>query len=321
YPAHGHLAHLAAVPAAAWVVADAGSGAVLAARDPHGWYPPASTLKVLTAVALMRVLSPGRMLPASRRAAGAVPSKVGLVAGHSYRVSDLFRALLLVSANDAAVALDQGTGSYRRGMALINAEARHLRAGDTVAKRPNGLDAPGQHVSAYDEALFARAALAMPWFMRIERLRTARFPLTRRRTVTLVNQNTMLRTFPGDLGGKIGWTSPAKATFTGWARRGGHTLVVTVLHATPGTELRTAAKLLSWGFQADGKVRPVGRLVSPLPAAARQSRGEPGRRAAIRPLPTSLAGRIAAGTAGFAAALLLGGWGTIVLRRRRAASG
>ena len=48
----------------------------------------------------------------------------------------------------------------------MNAEARHLQADDTVARRPNGLDAEGQHVSAYDDALFARQALAIPAFMR-----------------------------------------------------------------------------------------------------------------------------------------------------------
>jgi serine-type D-Ala-D-Ala carboxypeptidase (penicillin-binding protein 5/6) len=271
YPAHGgrRLPH---VPASAYVIADAGTGQVLAAKDPHGWYRPASTLKVLTAVALMAALSPDATVVASRRAANQIPSKVGLVQGDSYKVSDLFKALLMISANDAAVALAQAAGSYTRGMALINAEAHHLQAYDTVAMRPNGLDAKGQHVSAYDEALWARQALAIPAFMHDESLRKFRFPLRPHRRphhprwVTLWTQNTMLSTFRGDLGGKIGWTTPARATFIGWARRGHTTLVVTILHCTPLTELTVASRLLSWGFAMDGKVRPVGQLVSPLPA-------------------------------------------------------
>jgi D-alanyl-D-alanine carboxypeptidase (penicillin-binding protein 5/6) len=82
----------------------------------------------------------------------------------------------------------------------------------------------------------------------------------------------MLYTFPGDLGGKIGWTTPAGATFIGWARRGHTTLVVTILHCTPLTELTVASRLLSWGFAMDGKVRPVGHLVSPLPAVTAHPR-------------------------------------------------
>ncbi|MFI5080041.1 MAG: D-alanyl-D-alanine carboxypeptidase [Streptosporangiales bacterium] len=271
YPAHGgrRLPH---VPASAYVIADAGTGQVLAAKDPHGWYRPASTLKVLTATALMPILNPDATVVASRRAANAIPSKVGLIHGDSYKISDLFKALLMISANDAAVALAQATGSYARGMALINAEAHHLQAYDTVAMRPNGLDAKGQHVSAYDEALFARQALAIPAFMHDESLRKFRFPLRPHRRphhprwVTLWTQNTMLTTFRGDLGGKIGWTTPARATFIGWARRGHTTLVVTILHCTPLTELTVASQLLSWGFAMDGRVRPVGKLVSPLPA-------------------------------------------------------
>ena len=277
YPAHG-ARRLPKVKASAYVVADAGTGQVLAAKDPHGRYRPASTLKVLTAVALMPALSPDATVVASRRAANQIPSKVGLVQGDSYQVSDLFKALLMISANDAAVALAQAAGSYAKGMALINAEARHLQAYDTVAVRPNGLDAPGQHVSAYDEALWARQALAIPAFMHDESLRKFRFPLRahwRRhhpRWATLWTQNTMLSSFRGDLGGKIGWTTPAGATFIGWARRGHKTLVVTILHCTPLTELTVASQLLSWGFAMDGKVRPVGHLVSPLPAVTAHPR-------------------------------------------------
>jgi D-alanyl-D-alanine carboxypeptidase (penicillin-binding protein 5/6) len=271
YPAHG-AATLPKVKASAYVVADAGTGQVLAAKDPHGLYRPASTLKVLTAIALMPVLNPDATVVATRRAANQIPSKVGLVQGNSYQVSDLFKALLMISANDAAVALAQATGSYAKGMALINAEAHHLQAYDTVAVRPNGLDATGQHVSAYDEALFARQALAVPQFMRDEALRSFRFQLrphgTRHdpRWETLWTQNAMLYTFRGDLGGKIGWTTPDGATFIGWARRGHTTLVVTILHCEPLTELTYAARLLNWGFAMDGKVRPAGHLVSPLPA-------------------------------------------------------
>src|SRR5262249_59898780 len=102
YPS-GAVPRLPKIKASAWVIADAGTGQVLAARDPHGWYRPASTLKVLTAITLMRALKPGATVIASRRAAAVEPNKVGLIAGNRYQVSDLFKALLMVSANDAAI--------------------------------------------------------------------------------------------------------------------------------------------------------------------------------------------------------------------------
>ncbi|MGH3201453.1 MAG: D-alanyl-D-alanine carboxypeptidase family protein [Streptosporangiaceae bacterium] len=270
----GSAPRLPGVAASAFVVADASTGQVLAAKDPHGWYRPASTLKMLTAVALIPLLNPAGTVVASKQATSTVPNVVGLVAGRAYKISDLFTALLTISANDAAIALTQATGSFGEGMAAINAEARHLQADDTVAVDPNGLDAPGQHTSAYDLALIARQALKQPAFLKYDQTTSARFVVARRKAVQLYNQNSLLTTYPGAVGGKIGWTSAAGATYVGMATRHGVTLIVTLLHCPALTEITAAEKLLNWGFAADGKVSPVGTLVGLLqprsasPAAA-----------------------------------------------------
>jgi serine-type D-Ala-D-Ala carboxypeptidase (penicillin-binding protein 5/6) len=265
------------------VVADARTGQVLAARDAHGWYRPASTLKVLTAVSLIPVLDPRATTVATHEAATVEPNDVGLKAGRRYRIADLFRALLTISANDAAVALAQATGSLRRGIALMNAEAGRLRADDTVAKDPNGLDARGQHTSAYDEALIARRALAMPAFLKYDQTRSALFEIKPRHRVGLVNQNLMLTRYRGDIGGKIGWTSAAGATYVGMARRHHVTLIVTLLHCPPLTEFTSTARLLNWGFAVDGTVTPVGTLVGPRSAAPAGRPGGPAKKGAFRP--------------------------------------
>jgi len=264
------------IQASAFVIADAGTGQVLAAKDPHGWYRPASTLKVLTAVALIPVLNPDATVVASKQATSTEPNVVGLVAGRAYKISDLFAALLTISANDAAIALTQATGSFGRGMALINAEARHLQADDTVAVDPNGLDAPDQRTSAYDLALIARQALKLPAFLTYDRIMGQRFVVARRKAVELYNQNSLLVTYPGAIGGKIGWTSAAGATYVGMAARHGVTLIVTLLHCPALTEINSAESLLNWGFAADGKVTPVGTLVGPLlPASAAPAAAPP----------------------------------------------
>jgi D-alanyl-D-alanine carboxypeptidase (penicillin-binding protein 5/6) len=319
YPA-ARARQLPNVKASAYVVADAGSGQVLAAKDPHGRYLPASTLKVLTAITLMPVLNPNASVMTTRRAANVEPSKVGLIAGQSYRISDLFKAMLLISANDAAMSVAQATGSVSKGVALMNAEAHRLQADDTVARRPNGLNGPGQHVSAYDEALFARQALTIPQFMHDELLRTTSFPLKpHHKPVTLWNQNTMLETYRGDLGGKIGWTTASKATFIGWARRGGHTLVVTILHCKPLYELAYAARLLDWGFREDGRVKPVGVLVPPLRARTLSDQAPAGRRA-VPPAKLGHPGApVMAGLGAIALAGLAGVAVAVVTRRGRQA--
>ena len=305
YPATGAIP-LPDVPASAYVIADADTGQVLAAKDPHGLFPPASTLKMLTAITLIPRLNPNATVLATPQAAQTEEYDVGLVAGHRYKVSDLFNALLLISANDAAVALTQATGSLAKGMALINAEANHLQAYDVVAKVPNGLPATGQVVSAYDEALIARQALTLPAFMKYDSTRTAQFPLTPHTLVPLVNQNKLLTQYPGGIGGKIGWTEAAEATYIGMARRHGVTLIVTVLHCTSQQEITAAEKLLDWGFAMDGKVRPVGELVRPRPALAAGRRGRRSR-------PAEPAARAQAVPAALPAAWLAGGGGVIIV--------
>ncbi len=297
--------------ASAYVVADAGTGQVLAAKDPHGLYRPASTLKVLTAIALMPALNPDATVVASRRAANQIPSKVGLVQGDSYKVSDLFKALLMISANDAAVALAQATGSYAKGMALINAEAHHLQAYDTVAMRPNGLDAQGPARVRLRRGAVRPPGAGHPRFH--ARRGAAEVPLPAPAAQEApspplgnpVDPEHHARHFRGDLGGKIGWTTPAGATFIGWARRGHTTLVVTILHCTPLTELTVASRLLSWGFAMDGKARPVGHLVSPLPAVTAHPKIALSPAVHLkRPLPAGCGLPAISLTVGFAALLL-----------------
>jgi len=307
YPAAGGP-KLPAVPASAYVIADANTGQVLAAKDPHGEFAPASTLKVLTAITLLPRLNPNAMVTASKLAASQEPNIAGLIAGHQYQVSALFKALLLISANDAAVALTEATGSFATGMQLINAEAQHLQAYDVVAKMPNGLPAPGQVVSAYDEALIARQALASPAFMGYDSTLSARFQVKPGKSETLLNQNSLLTHYKGGIGGKIGWTQASGATYIGMARRAGVTLIVTVLHCTALQEITSGEKLLNWGFAEDGQVTPVGTLVSPLPSAAALHRAAVARaRAAARIKADQLTSQAEARSSKTDAGLAIGG--------------
>jgi D-alanyl-D-alanine carboxypeptidase (penicillin-binding protein 5/6) len=319
----GSVPKLPNVQAAAFVVADAGSGQVLAAKDPHGYYRPASTLKMLTAVTLIPLLNADGTVVASKQAASTEPNDVGLLAGHSYQISDLFTALLTISANDAAVALTQATGSFGVGMALINAEARHLQADDTVAVDPNGLDAPGQHTSAYDLALIARRALQLPAFLKYDQTQTALFPVTAKKKVGLYNQNSLLTSYAGAIGGKIGWTSAAGATYVGMAKRNGVTLIVTLLHCPALTEIDSAEKLLNWGFAADGRVQPVGTLVGPVqPPGPARVPATPRPRAQVRAAQSHLAvssPSVLAAAAFSAVAVIAAGVGFAYSRRRRPA--
>ncbi len=260
------------VAATSWVVADADTGEVLAAKSPHLPHRPASTLKTLTALTLMPHLDPEAVHEVSaKEMAGVYGSRAGIVAGATYTIDDLWHALLLPSGNDAAAALAGAFGGRKKAVAAMNAEAARLQAGDTHAVNPSGLDADGQVSSAYDLALFARAALAMPEFVDVSGTVSYDLPGAaakkgkKRHTFKIYGQNRLLNHgYKGVIAGKTGYTSLAGRTFWVAATRGGHTVVVTLMGIQEPTE-SAAAHLMTWGLRNAGAITPVGTLVDPVP--------------------------------------------------------
>ncbi|MEU3163477.1 D-alanyl-D-alanine carboxypeptidase [Streptosporangium sp. NPDC006930] len=252
--------------AKSYVIADAETGEVLAAKDAHGRYLPASTLKALTALTLIPKLDKKLKITPSRRAVNEEGSAVGLVPKPLYTVEDLFKALMLVSGNDCAMALAEANGGLATTLADMNAEARRLQAFDTVAKTPSGLDKPGQSSSAYDLALIARAGLANADFRRYISTKTDKFPAPKG-YYEIGNHNKLLWRYKGMIGVKNGWTSKALGSFVGAAKRDGHTVIVSIMRHD-GYFWEEVADLLDWGFANRGKVVPVGQLVDPVPEPA-----------------------------------------------------
>ncbi|GGP94749.1 D-alanyl-D-alanine carboxypeptidase family protein [Streptosporangium pseudovulgare] len=252
--------------ARSYVIADADTGEVLAAKDPHGRFLPASTLKTLTALTLIPKIDKKLKIRPSRNAVNQEGSAVGLVTKPLYTAEDLFKALMLVSGNDCAMALAEANGGLDKTLREMNDEAKRLQAYDTVAKTPSGLDKPGQSSSAYDLALIARAGLADRDFRRYVSLKTDKFPAPKG-YYEIGNHNRLLWRYPGMIGIKNGWTTKALGSFVGAARRDGHTIIVSIMRHD-GYFWDEVAELLDWGFSARGRVTPVGRLVDPVPEAA-----------------------------------------------------
>ncbi|MGH3327235.1 MAG: D-alanyl-D-alanine carboxypeptidase family protein, partial [Streptomycetales bacterium] len=195
------------VRARAYVVADAGTGAVLAAKNAHRRLRPASTLKMLTAITLLPRIDPGAVYRARRADADVIGSKVGLVPGQRYRVDDLFHGLFLASGNDAAHALATMAGGVGRTVRLMQRQADHLNAHDTTVANTSGLDAKDQFSSAYDLALIARAGLARADFRGYCSTVRAQFPGQRGKTYQIQNQNDLLYGYGGAIGVKTGYTT------------------------------------------------------------------------------------------------------------------
>jgi D-alanyl-D-alanine carboxypeptidase len=259
-----------------WLVADAGTGDVLAARDPHGRYYPASTLKTLTLLTLAPLLDPATVVEGTAEDENIEGSRVGLVQGGRYPVSLLFQALVMQSGNDAANALARAAGGVAVTVAAMNETAEDIGAYDTVAGTPSGLDVAGQSSSPYDLALIFRRLVADPVTAAILTTPTADIPPVEGRSpgYQIQNENPLAGT-PGNLGGKTGFTDAARHTFVTAAERDGRRIVVSVMD-TENRPLRAAdqaALLLDWGFAVPAGVDPVGTLVAsgdlpPLPPTA-----------------------------------------------------
>jgi serine-type D-Ala-D-Ala carboxypeptidase (penicillin-binding protein 5/6) len=257
-----------AVQASAYVLADIDTGAVLAAKAPHAKLRPASTLKTLTALVLLPRLNKADQVVGTDQDAGIIGSKVGVYPGLRYSVDLLFQGMFLASGNDAVNALvchDQGgvPGTIQR----MNQKAGEIGALDTHVTDPTGLDADGQYSSAYDLALFAQAGLGRPDFAKYASTKYTNFPLAKKGgSYQVANQNKLLFNYDGALGVKTGYTTLARNTFVGAARRGGHTLVITLMNSPHGIT-EDATKLLDWGFGSYSALSPVGTLVKPAAAA------------------------------------------------------
>jgi serine-type D-Ala-D-Ala carboxypeptidase (penicillin-binding protein 5/6) len=262
----------ATVTAPGWLVADLGTGAVLGARDPHGRYYPASTLKTLTLLTLAHRLPADQVVTATRDDEEVEGTRVGLVEGGQYPVSLLFQALVLGSGNDVANALARANGGIEATVSQMNQTARSLGAYDTVAGTVSGLDVAGQGSSPYDLALIFRQLLADPVTAAV--LSTPRIqmpPAAGRAGFEVDNEDPLLSGYAGDLGGKNGFTDAARHTFVTAADRGGRRLVVALMcvDRQPGaTEYDQAVQLLDWGFGVPAGTTGVGRLVTEADLAA-----------------------------------------------------
>src|SRR5947209_6007730 len=256
------------VSADAWLVADLDSGAVIAAKDPHGRHRPASIIKVLVAMASINAMPLNKSIQGTDDDAAAEGTKVGVDAGGVYTVNQLLHGLLMHSGNDAAHALAMQLGGMQEAVEKINVLAAKLGGRDTRVATPSGLDGPGMSTSAYDIGLFYRYAWQNPAFADIVATRTFDFPGHGDHPgYELENDNQLLYKYPGALGGKTGYTDDAGQTFVGAANHNGRRLMAVLLHGTrqPIAPWEQAAHLLDYGFSTPQGTQ-VGTLIEPDPS-------------------------------------------------------
>ena len=236
--------------AAAAIVVDARDGTVLFAKNPNARRSIASTTKLMTALLTLERTEPRDVFRGTSYQAGAAESKINLANGEAMRVGDMLEALLLESANDAAVALAQGiSGSREAFVRDMNKRARQLRLRGTSYANPIGLDAPSNYSTATDLAALARRLLRNRRFAQIVRMPEAQLESGNRPRV-VDNRNELVRDRIRPVTGvKTGHTGTAGYVLVGSARGANGAQVVSVVLGEPSEAARDAESLtaLRWG--------------------------------------------------------------------------
>jgi D-alanyl-D-alanine carboxypeptidase (penicillin-binding protein 5/6) len=256
------------VRAASAILVDGHTGAVLFAHNPDESRPPASVTKIMTA---LLVLEAGRLtdvVTVSRRAATTGGYRLGLRAGQRISLEDLLAAILIRSANDAAVAAAEHLGGSVAGFAeMMNVKAQAVGMTQTRFANPHGLDEPGHVTTARDMARLTRVALANPHFARLVSVREVAVNVwrpVRKRLIpqrrVILSHNKLLGLLDGADGVKTGYTDGAGRCLVGSASRGDQRMIAVLLNAPH--RWQDAAMLLEYGFQVTnasaGDLRPVG---------------------------------------------------------------
>ncbi len=241
------------IGAAAAVLADLDTGQVLFAQNADQRRPIASLTKIMTALLVLQRTKPSDVVVVSAQVADPAPvpgvSNLGLEPGERISIEQLLYALILQSANDAAVALaERASGSVPAFVDAMNGAARALGARDTRFESPNGLDDDGFSTAA-DILTITRAAYEEPLFAKIAATKVHEVPPPQPGGTPRViqNRNVLLWLYPGAIGAKTGFTSAAGYCVVGVAERDGLRLVSVVLGDT-SEPFSDAAALLNYGF-------------------------------------------------------------------------
>ncbi len=229
--------------AAAAILIDARDGQTLLRKAPGVRRPIASTTKLMTALLTLEQTSPDDVFTAAAYQALAIESKIDLVAGERMRVDDLLEALLLESANDAAVTLAEGVAGTREAFVdQMNARAQELGLDDTSYANPIGLDDPANYSTARDLASLTRRLLRNRRFARTVDMPSAQLESGNRPRL-VSNRNDLIAAYDFVDGVKTGHTDTAGYILVGAARGRLGSQVISVVLGEPSEAARNADTL------------------------------------------------------------------------------
>ena len=274
------------------ICVDATTGAVLSESKADWPGHPASVTKLMTMLLVLEDIQAGKTtliapITITKASVGTGGSMVWLAAGETFSADALLYALMLQSANDAAVALAiDRAGSAPAFVTRMNARAAELGMTRTHFVTPNGLtygQGPHDTTSARDLAKLSVALCKMPAALKYTSAKTYTFR-PGLKAVNLVNHNRLLTSFKGCDGLKTGWTVAANASMITTAREGDARVIAVVLgcdspqgaKAAQRVRDQMAARLMTQGLarlallEAEkAKLRALSARTAPVASASK----------------------------------------------------
>lgn len=244
-PANGDL-RLAAEGAA---VIDGYTGKFIFEKNADKRMYPASTTKMLTALIVIESGNLDQVVTIEPEDTRVEPSVIGLRAGEHYTRRQLLYALLLKSANDAAMTLARdNAGSVAAFAEKMTKRAQELGATGSHFMNPNGLPNREHYTTPHDLALIARAAMQQPLFRQIVSTLYYNWHSQRGVVEHLRNHNRLLGRFPGCIGIKTGYTFAAQQVLTSAAVWGNREVISVIMHSNHPGIWNDSRLLLTYGF-------------------------------------------------------------------------
>ena len=207
----------------------------------------ASTTKIMTGILVIENLPLDKEIKISSEAVGIEGSSIYLKDGETLSVEELLYALLLESANDAAVALAIAiSGSVDSFVDMMNDKAQALGLENTHFTNPHGLDNEEHYTTAKDLAVLAKYAMSNSVFCEVVSTYKKVIPLGEDGSRVLINHNKLLRTYKGALGVKTGFTKKCGRCLVSCAEIDGVKIIAVTLNAP--NDWNDHAKMLDLGF-------------------------------------------------------------------------
>ena len=237
---------------------DFDTGLELYSYKPDEKHEIASMVKIMTALLTLEEIDKGNVTLDEKVTISANSSAMGgsqmfLETGDSYAVSDLLKGIIVVSANDASVAMaERIAGSHEAFVEMMNLRAKELGMNNTLFCSATGLPSEReQYSTARDVNIMTRELMKHDKYYDYASIYLENYTHPDGRITQLVNTNKLIRHYKGCIGGKTGYTAKAGFCLSACAQRNGLKVVATVIGCNDSkTRFNQVSKLFDYGFGA-----------------------------------------------------------------------